>query len=147
MNTPTIDQQAVILKGIASQILQMNKPSFEVVAGLFTQFDYALNNYVNIDNLVKEVESGRKLTAIHMESIKSLQTALNEERQNGYSGEFVHETLLAMIQLSNPQEFIKGRTFGDKVHTVKHLAQKLEEADNLSAHRLTNLIFEDKNAE
>lgn len=39
MENLTLEQQAVILKGIASQILQMNKPSFRIVEELFKEFD------------------------------------------------------------------------------------------------------------
>ena len=39
MKNPSLEQQSVILKGVASQILQMSKPSFKIVEELFKEFD------------------------------------------------------------------------------------------------------------
>ena len=46
-------QQAVILKGIAQQILQMNVPTFDIVDRLFQHFDKIISDTDAINDLVK----------------------------------------------------------------------------------------------
>ena len=55
MENLTLDQQAVILKGIASQILQMNKPSFKVVGDLFKEFDIDFEGIKTYEQLYRAV--------------------------------------------------------------------------------------------
>lgn len=43
-------QQAIILKGIANQILSMNLPSFIVVDKLFNEFGKSITNKDQLDN-------------------------------------------------------------------------------------------------
>lgn len=50
-------QQAVILKGIAQQILSMNVPSFEVVNKLFEQFGKTIDDSDTYSRMYKAIEA------------------------------------------------------------------------------------------
>lgn len=57
MQTYNQQQQAVILKGIAQQILSMNVPSFDVVDGLFQQFGKTIDNADTYSRMYKAIEA------------------------------------------------------------------------------------------
>lgn len=50
-------QQAVILKGIAQQILQMNVPTFEVVDKLFQEFGKTIEDSDTYSRMYKAIEA------------------------------------------------------------------------------------------
>lgn len=50
-------QQAVILKGIAQQILSMNVPSFDVVDKLFQEFGKTINDSDTYSRMYKAIEA------------------------------------------------------------------------------------------
>jgi len=50
-------QQAVILKGIAQQILSMNIPSFEVVDKLFREFGKTIDDSDTYSRMYKAIEA------------------------------------------------------------------------------------------
>src|SRR5690606_14157284 len=50
-------QQAVILKGIAQQILSMNVPSFDVVDKLFREFGKTIDNSDTYSRMYKAIEA------------------------------------------------------------------------------------------
>lgn len=50
-------QQAVILKGIAQQILSMNVPSFEVVDKLFQEFGKTIDDSDTYSRMYKAIEA------------------------------------------------------------------------------------------
>lgn len=56
MENPSLEQQSVILKGIASQILQMNKPSFKIVEELFKEFDIDFKGYQTYNKMYKALQ-------------------------------------------------------------------------------------------
>ena len=58
--TISLEKQAIILKGIASQILQMSKPSFEVFNRMGQEFGIELNTVSNV-NISNDVYSNNYL--------------------------------------------------------------------------------------
>ena len=50
-------QQAVILKGIAQQILSMNVPSFNIVNKLFEEFGKTIDDSDTYSRMYKEIEA------------------------------------------------------------------------------------------
>lgn len=54
-------QQAVILKGIAQQILSMNVPSFEVANKLFQEFGKTIDDSDTYSRMYKAVEASVRI--------------------------------------------------------------------------------------
>jgi len=57
MSNYNLQQQAVILKGIAQQILSMNVPSFDVVDKLFQEFGKTIDDSDTYSRMYKAIEA------------------------------------------------------------------------------------------
>lgn len=105
MTTYSRKQQAIISKGIASNIVKMNLPDFDEVNKLFGEFDIELNSKGQLIDLHSELET------------------LRSKPDKGYTTKEVIEILGLLFVYSGANggqllSNIFGQNNGDKIRTI-----------------------------
>ena len=88
-------QQAVILKGIAQQLLQMNVPSFEQAEKLFNEFGIDFEGNQLYSQMYNAIEVALSLTEVDINFIK-------EDFNLKWNSDVVHRIAHYAMKMDNP---------------------------------------------